>query len=180
MFGYNWTDLASIATVISVMLTAAAALAALVAFVPGQIARARALAAEKYTLANDRWREFLAIAVQYPEYRLVEMNPARFPPDDGGQDARLEAILQMLTSVFETAVLAYQHAGSSRRKAEFEGWLGTIDEYCKRPDYQAWWRRRIAAWGDKPGFSGYELGFETEILKRLAKHGQPATPQFGE
>jgi hypothetical protein len=107
------------------------------------------------------------------------MNPQRWPSDDGGQDARLEAVFQTLTSIFETAFIAYQHSGSARRTAEFVGGLGTIDEYCKRPDYQAWWRRRTDAWGSKPGFSGYELKFEATVLERLAKHRQSDTPQTG-
>ena len=174
MFGFSWGDLASIATVVSTVLTALAALAAAIAFVPAQVQRSRELASAKYQTASDAWREFVSVAATYPEYRLVEVNPERWPPDDGGDDARREALLQMLTGVFETAFLAYRHAGTATRKREYEGWVATLSDDCRRPDYQGW-RRRIAAWGEAPGFSGYELTFERRILAELAKHGKSAT-----
>lgn len=83
-------------------------------------------------------------------------------------------VYEIIVRLFERIFLTFQHASSSQRAAQWNGWDCWIEDYCKKRSFQDWWLRddaplRAAAEGDTYQF---DKGFESYIFEKMRKHAR--------
>jgi hypothetical protein len=71
-----------------------------------------------------------------------------------------QAILfDILTALFEKTFLAYQGASSRQKRHQWMGWEMFIEDYCKKADYQIWYKNVVKGREDSLG-AQYDKNFE--------------------
>ncbi|MHB2267715.1 hypothetical protein [Aliihoeflea sp. PC F10.4] len=86
------------------------------------------------TLA-DGYTDFLKLALEHPDLRLLSAN--RTPDLSPEQAERVRAIYSVLVSFFErTYVLTYRSRMNARQKRYWKSWEDLMREWCARDDFR--------------------------------------------
>jgi hypothetical protein len=115
-----------------------------------------------YTEVNDKYIDFLKLALEYPHLHVSDFSPADagtgLPPE---QQIQQFIMYDMLTSIFERAFLLYD-VDKGAKSDEWPGWDRWIENYVKKLSYQAYMRKHIQennCFGD---------AFQAYLLRKLA------------
>jgi hypothetical protein len=135
---------------------------------------------------TEQYHSFLEKCLTFPQLRLGPYPPV--PDEHLSQDERYQrdTLFDLLTSIFESAYLAYANRISSHRRRQWGAWDDYMDIFVGRADYRDWWWRIV--FGGDPDFlkqsdrrlselntSQLDLRFERYMIAKLRQFAW--TPQ---
>src|SRR5262249_13959396 len=109
-------------------------------FIKNEVKKTRLLARQTYIDLNDKYLQFLALAVRYPRLDVAEQDLGGFVgPLTDEEKLQQWVLFSMLTSMIERAFLL----GRSRLGRDAKEWLEwdqSVDKYAAKPNYRDFWR----------------------------------------
>jgi len=107
---------------------------------------------EVYQLLSDNYQDFLKIALDHPDLRLL--SPGAVPELNAEQRERAYAIFGMLVSLFERAwLLLHDDNLAGRRLQRWKSWEDYMREWCRREDFRM--QLPLLLTGEDPGFASH-------------------------
>lgn len=103
---------------------------------------------ERHRYVTDQYHAFLDRCVALPQLRLGPYESVADTRLTEAERYQRDTLFDLLTSIFESAYLAYANRTSSHRRRQWGGWDRYIDMYVHRSDYRDWWWRVIFS-GDR-------------------------------
>ncbi|MET0509963.1 MAG: hypothetical protein ABWZ78_17550 [Burkholderiaceae bacterium] len=104
---------------------------------------------EVYQLLSDNYQDFLRIALEHPDLRLLSTTAT--PPLTEEQRERELTIFAMLVSLFERAyLLLHDESMSPKQARRWNSWEDYIDEWCRVPRFRESLPRLLR--GEDPDF----------------------------
>lgn len=124
----TWEFLSYIVTVIGLPV-------AIVIFTVEQRKQRRNEEGEIQQILADSYTEFLKLALEHPDLRLLSSD--RTPDLSSEKIERIRAIYSVLVSLFERAfVLTYRDRMDSRQRRYWLSWEALMREWCQRDDFR--------------------------------------------
>lgn len=128
-------------------------------------------AAEVNELLSSAYTDFLKLVVENPDLRLAS---DRSTPDlSDEQRERMDAIFEILTSVFQRAyLLVYAENLTGKRLTRWRTWEVFIRQWCRRDDYRARLLSLLPI--EDPDFAAFIRRVAAEEEERTGSTADPA------
>jgi hypothetical protein len=124
---------------------------------------------EVFQLLSDNYQDFLRIALEHPDLRLMSITAT--PPLDDEQQERQLAIFAMLVSLFERAyLLLHEESMAPKQARRWNSWEDYIAEWCRVPRFRATLPRLLR--GEDPDFVRY---LERILAREASSRETPGT-----
>jgi len=128
--------------------------------------REKQLNSQQHVLAL--YRDWLKVCAEQSDLRVPFGSPIAATELTPAELNRRDALFDMLTCMLEEVYLTYKNPTETLRQTSFDGWVEFLHVQLKRQDYLEWYHR-ICLEGDArnletAGWSGYEYGFENDML----------------
>lgn len=111
-----------------------------------------------YHEVDEKYLAYQRLCLAHPELDVWDLADPPAPGEEATRGKREQQMFAILSSVFERAFLMYADESSDLKSAQWRGWHGYIDSYCRRPNFRAFWRT---------GMGTYDARFERYMRDRL-------------
>ena len=156
----TWELLSYVVTVLGLPL-------AIAVFMYEKRRESRAEEAEVYEALSARYQDFLRLAIENPDLRLL--STARTENLTPEQIERMRAIFGLLVALFERAyLLLYEPDLSGKEARRWRSWEDFMQEWCEREDFREAMPRLLQ--GEDPEFSAYLRRLAAGQLNRATAH----------
>lgn len=95
-----------------------------------------------YNALDDKYIAFLEQCLEKPDLNVFDFDLPRdsSADDESWRKSRQEQILfTILISILERAFLMYQDQDTEVKERQYKGWVGYMEDYCKRENFRRLW-----------------------------------------
>ncbi|MDD8025555.1 MAG: hypothetical protein PHI34_03495 [Acidobacteriota bacterium] len=95
-----------------------------------------------YDALDDKWKDFLHLCIQHPEFDLYDIPLEKKVGLTPEQKIQQYAMFEILISLLERAFLMYRDQSDKIKKTQWKGWSEYMRDYARRETFHHLWKLR--------------------------------------